>query len=208
MRAPLIASRVLISLLVGLVLAAGLQAPPAEASNASKVKALISKIIHSKNPKATYSKMSKANKALVKKELKGVRKTKFTQSTPTNANVTPSGSGSTDCTIWTQYTSVLGGYTRLLQYGVSNTTRVCTTSGWVTSVDIVGSYIDAEGLGWHPDTVKDSTLNVGWEGRGLTRGTFWWGVAGWRLFERAECAQVRINADLVHAQGRWSCSLA
>ncbi len=51
MRAPLIATRVLISLLVGLVLAAGLQAPPAEASKASKVKALISRIVHSKNPK-------------------------------------------------------------------------------------------------------------------------------------------------------------
>ena len=125
---------------------------------------------------------------------------------PSRSCVTPASRSV--CAALTPYSSVLRGITRTLQYAVSNTTRVCAGSKWVTSVDVVGTYIDAEGLGWHPDTTKDSALSVGWEGRGMTRGTFWWGVADWRLFERGECAQVRINADLVHAQGRWSCSLA
>jgi hypothetical protein len=71
----------------------------------------------------------------------------------------------------------------------------------------VVSYTDS-GLGWHPDTVKDSTLDVGWEGRGMTRGTFWWGVAGWRIFETGDCAKVRINASTLVGEGRPGCDLS
>lgn len=64
--------RLLLTLLVGLALLAGVQTLPSEAATkAAKVKALISKVIKSKNPKKTFYSLSKANRALIKKELTG-----------------------------------------------------------------------------------------------------------------------------------------
>ena len=90
---------VLLALLLGLTLATGVQAVTAQAaSKSTKVKSLISKIIKSKNPKKTYNGLSKANKALLLKELKGGKKTLRVVGTPVSPlGVTPNAGATGTC---------------------------------------------------------------------------------------------------------------
>ncbi len=202
--------RLTLALLVGLSLTVGPQTTSADASPKSHVKALISKIIHSKNPKKTYSKLSKADRALVRKELKSGKTTVRligTVDPNSNANAVPAGSSDTSCwkkTLWVEYH---GGVTTLVLFTTTNTTRVCVTGGVVSEVSVPEKYQDTRYIGWHSVGVTDSTLDVDWEGRDVARGSFDWGAAGWVLASKTLCAQLRLNADMVHYSSSSSCTV-
>lgn len=200
-------TRVLLALILGLALATSLQAPPAQASNASKVKSLIAKIMHSKHPKTTYLHLSKANRALVRKEVKkGHVTTRWVRSSSSTLAVPNSGSSGA-CWQKTLEADYRGGVTQRTLFTTTNTTKVCVVASSVSDVDVPESFQDTVGLGWHPEGVTDSTLNVDWEGRGVSRGTFSFGAAGWVLFQKTICSQVRLNSDFVHYAGSSKCAV-
>ncbi len=200
--------RILLALLVGLALAAGLQAPPAQASNASKAKSLISKIVKSKHPKTTWKKLSKKNKALVKKELfKGHVKLRYVTSTSSTLAVPAAGSTSR-CWQKTLEASYYGTFSWRLMFTVTNTTQVCVDGDTVTSAAVPEAFQDTILLGWTPVGVTQAALDVDWEGRGAVRGRFDFGAAGWTLGSKTLCGQLRLNADMVHYADSDKCSVA
>ncbi len=93
-------------------------------------------------------------------------------------------------------------------YTYWQTTRVCAQNGRVTSVAV--TYADGETStpGWriaHAPTT--STLNVGWEGRGLARYYFVLGTAGYDLQHPSDCIQLRLNANGYNYRSMSSCNL-
>ncbi len=204
--------RLLLTLLVGLALFAGVQALPSEAATkAAKVKALISKVIKSKNPKKTYYSLSKANRALIKKELtRGAKRLHWRSSPSTLAlpsSVVPNSGVPVTCWSKTLVADWYGGVTKRLMFSTTNTTRVCVSSGSVQKVSVVQAFQDVSALGWHPDGVTKSTLDVNWEGRGVARGSFAWGAGGWYFIHGTLCSQVRLNADMIHYAGLLDCKV-
>jgi hypothetical protein len=200
--------RILLALLVGLAMTAGLQGPPAQASNASKVKSLISKIVKSKHPKTTWSKMSKKDKALVKKELfNGKVKLKYVTST-TTTNAVPNGSSTTRCWQKSLRAEYYGLFSVRLLFTVTNTTQVCVEGDTVTTAVVVEAWQDTNIIPWHPAGVTQGALDVDWEGRGAVRGRFEFTPTGWTLGTKELCAQLRLNADMVHYSASDKCSVA
>ncbi len=172
------------------------------------MKALISKILKSSNPKKTWSKMSKKDKALVKKELKsGKVKVKLVAGGGVSTNAVPDTPSTGSCWQKTLEADYYGGVTRALMFSTTNTTQVCADSGTVTFVDVPEKFQNTERLGWHKDGVTDSTLDVNWEGRGVARGSFDFGAAGWVLLSKTICAQLRLNADMTHYASSSECSV-
>ena len=153
---------------------------PAEAASsnsaaAKKVRKLISKVIKLKNPKKTYSKLSKSEKALIKKELTGgARKTRVLGGTSANAQAVPRSTS--NCWSKAVESSRWGGITKAKLLSVTNTTRVCVSGGVVTQVAIPEALqqVHSAALGWRKSAVEKSALSVGWEGRGVVRGDFTW----------------------------------
>ena len=203
-------ARLIISLALTVGLALGLQAAPAEASQKSRVKALISKIAKSSNPRKTYSKLSRKDKALVKKELKSGKATVRVISRPVSTTSTgpvPNAPSNGVCWQMTLLAEYHGGVTRAVMFSTTNTTRVCASGGAAYSVTIPDAYQNTEKLGWHSEGVTDATLDVDWEGRGVVRGQFDFGGGGWVLLSRKLCAQLRLNADIVHYATSAGCSV-
>lgn len=200
---------VLLALLLGLTLATGVQAVTAQAaSKSTKVKSLISKIIKSKNPKKTYNGLSKANKALLLKELKGGKKTLRVVGTPVSPlGVTPNAGATGTCWNKSLEARYWGGVTKKLLFTTTQTTTVCVIDGNVSQVTVPQRFQDVYGLGWHPDGVSRATLDVDWEGRGVARGEFKWGAGGWYLFHGSVCSQLRLNRDFIHYAGSLACSM-
>lgn len=104
----------------------------------------------------------------------------------------------------------MGGITKAKLLSVTITTRVCVASGAVTSVEVSEAFqtVYSAALGWHKNGVSDSSLNAGWEGRGVGRGEFTWGAGDWDLLFTTVCGQMRLNADMVHYAGSDSCSVS
>lgn len=200
--------RILLALLVGLALTAGLQAPQAQASNSSRVKTLIAKIVKAKHPKTTWSKLSKKDKALVKKELfKGHVKLRYVTST-TNTTAVPTGNSTSKCWQKTLEADYYGTFSWRLMFTVTNTTQVCVDGDTVTTASVPEAFQDTILLGWTPTGVTQAALDVDWEGRGAVRGRFDFGAAGWTLGTKTLCGQLRLNADMVHYADSDKCSVA
>lgn len=199
--------RLLLVVVIALGLTAGLSAAPAEASQKTRMKALISKVLKSSNPKKTYSKLSKSDKALVKKELKSGKVTVHLVPNTTSTAAVPGAGSTSSCWQKTLEADYYGGITRALMFTTTNTTQVCVSGGTVTTVDVPEKFQDVMRLGWHPEGVTDSTLDVNWEGRGVARGAFDFGAAGWVLLSKTLCAQLRLNADMAHYATSSACSV-
>lgn len=198
----------LLSLLVGRVLATGVQAAPAQAASPStKVKALISKIIKSKHPKKTYYSLSKANRAVVRKELKSGTVRLRVVRTPASTNVSPNSGATASCWQKSLEAAYMGGKTRNILFKTTQTTSVCVVAGTVSEVTLPQRFQDTLGLGWHPDGVGKATLDVNWEGRGVALGKFKWGAGGWYLYHSNLCAQLRLNRDFSHYAASQACSV-
>ena len=157
--------------------------------------------------------LSKSDKALIKKELTGgARKTRILGGTSANATMNSATPQNSSGTCWSKgiEASRWGGITKAKLLSVTITTRVCVASGAVTSVEVSEAFqtVYSAALGWHKNGVSDSSLNAGWEGRGVGRGEFTWGAGDWDLLFTTVCGQMRLNADMVHYAGSDSCSVS
>jgi len=198
---------------VGFVMTAltfGLSSAPAEASQKTRVKALIAKIVKSSNPKKTYSKLSKKDRALVRKEVKsGKVSVRIVASVNTTSvpETAPNAPSEGSCWYKTLVASYKGGVSQQVMFTTTNTTQVCSDGGVVTGVTVPEAVQDEETLGWTAEGVTSDELDVNWEGRGVARGRFDFGGGGWALYSRQLCAQLRLNADRVHYSYSAQCSL-
>lgn len=211
---PRIVLSLLLAIMLAVVTCVGVRAGPAAAeSSAAKVKRLMTKVLKAKNPKKTYNALSKSDKALIKKELTGgARKTRILGGTSANATMNSATPQNSSGTCWSKgiEASRWGGITKAKLLSVTITTRVCVASGAVTSVEVSEAFqtVYSAALGWHKNGVSDSSLNAGWEGRGVGRGEFTWGAGDWDLLFTTVCGQMRLNADMVHYAGSDSCSVS
>jgi hypothetical protein len=81
-------------------------------------------------------------------------------------------------------------------------------NGSVYSVWVDGAGGETSTPGWriaHAPTT--STLNVGWEGRGLARYYFVFGAGGWDLIHPSDCIQQLLNANGHDHRSTRSCDL-
>lgn len=78
------------------------------------------------------------------------------------SSVVPNSGVPVTCWSKTLMADWYGGVTKRLMFSTTNTTRVCVSSGSVQKVSVVQAFQDVSALGWHPDGVTKSTLDVNW----------------------------------------------
>lgn len=104
--------------------------------------------------------------------------------------------------------TVYGGVTGAKVFTVGQTTKVCVTSGSVSSVSVPNKYLLLHGyIGVYSKGVTAATNDVNWEGRGVAIGTVAIGVNGWDISKTTKCVQLRLNADGVHYQLNSACNI-
>lgn len=104
-----------------------------------------------------------------------------------------------------------GGVTNAAIFGVGQSTKVCVSSGKVTSVSVINRYMKFYGYpGVSQSSLTANTNNVGWEGRGLAIGTAYFGVKIGDYGVGAQktlCTQIRLNANGYSYQASKGCNL-
>jgi hypothetical protein len=168
-------------------------------------------IISSSSPEEAYQALPPRDKDLLKTEFAKAT-TITTNSTGSSVTDTHPNIGATpnssSCWSKSAETTLVGGVTQTYMFTVGQTTTVCASGGQVTSVGVSNPYTNTHGYpGIHAIGVQTSTLNVGWEGRGVANGTFGYGVGGWDLYTGSQCTKLYLNADMVHYRGSTECSL-
>jgi hypothetical protein len=92
-------------------------------------------------------------------------------------------------------------------FTTTNTTQVCVVGDTGVSATVAEGFQDTISFGWQPAEVNTGALDVDWEGRGAVHGRFDFTLDGWTLLTQTLCAQVRLNADMVHYSGSQDCSV-
>lgn len=145
--------------------------------------------------------LSTSEKALVQKEFGAATTTLEEQVTVEPMAFSGCWSKAIEVTVYV-------GITKAKVFTVGQTTKVCVTSGSVSSVTVPNKYLLLHGyVGVYSKGVTSGTNDVNWEGRGVAIGTVAIGVNGWDISKTSQCVQMRLNADGVHYQGSTSCNI-